>query len=68
MSYQYTNSQGEKIGFVRSEKQSCWCLVIYDDAPPVGTGKAAPMMLDAGTAEWLRSMLDMHFAKEEVQP
>jgi len=50
------NSEGELITCeLRSMNQQTrvYCLVIYDDDPPQGTGRPAPMLLDAEVAGWL---------------
>lgn len=49
------NSQGEKIAIEQRilDGKPVHCLVIYDDLPPIGTGKPAPMLLDDHTQKWL---------------
>lgn len=57
----YTNSEGERIAIERREmhgRTPVFCLVIYDDPPPTGTGRPAPMLLDRGTRDWLRAEMD----------
>lgn len=56
---QHRNSEGERIAIERKTLRGnpVLCLVIYDDAPPEGTGQAAPMLLDEGTRNWLREEL-----------
>ena len=57
----HTNSEGEKISIsvaTSDEFEDQPILIIHDDRPPRGSGIAAPMLLDKGTREWLRSQLD----------
>lgn len=59
MSVCHINSEGEMVAIedrqLRGEK--CRCLVIYDDPPPRGSGRPAPMLLDEGTRRWLLAQL-----------
>lgn len=55
---QHINTQGERVAIEPRKMHGVTpvhCLVIYDDAPPMGTGRPAPMLLDAGTREWLKA-------------
>ncbi len=59
MNQQHRNSHGELIAI---EARTCHgnpveCLVIYDDAPPIGTSQPAPMLLDAGLVKWLHEQI-----------
>lgn len=54
----HINTQGERIAIEARKMHGLTpvhCLVIYDDAPPRGTGRPAPMLLDEGTREWLKA-------------
>lgn len=56
---QHINSEGERLSIEEKTLRGnrVRCLVIYDDAPPIGTGQAAPMFLDPGTCEFLFEFL-----------
>lgn len=52
----HVNCQGERIS-IETRKiygdTEVTCLVIHDDPPPLGSGIAAPMLLDRDTRQWL---------------
>ncbi len=55
------NSEGEQITIspaLSPEFEGQPILTIHDDPPPAGTGRLAPMLLDQGTRDWLRTQLD----------
>lgn len=51
----HINSVGEKISV--EERGPIRVLVIWDDEPPLGSGVAAPMLLDESTVQWLLEQL-----------
>ena len=57
----HTNSEGERIGIEPIEKgpfAGQHLIVIFDDPPPKGSGKSAPMLLDLSTVFWLKQSLN----------
>jgi len=42
-------------------------LVMVDDAPPKGTGKSAPMLLDFGTRNFLKRVIAVYDQREEQE-
>ena len=70
MNASHTNSEGERIAIETRKLRGVTlvhCLVIYDDAPPHGSGKAAPMLLDKSTREWLKTQIATIEASEVDQ-
>lgn len=57
----YNNTNGEIISIEEipsGEFKGRHVLVIHDDPWPSGSGFKAPILLDEGTQNWLREMLD----------
>jgi len=56
---EHINSERERISIERRQLRGkdVLLLVIWDDAPPHGTGVPAPMLLDESTQAWLLEKL-----------
>lgn len=69
---EHTNSQGERISIEPRKMHGITpvlVLVIHDDPPAKGgSGTKAPMLLDAGTREWLKQQIAAIEAQEAVTP
>lgn len=61
MNESHTNLEWEKISIETKalNGKAVHCLIIWDDKPPRGTGRPAPMLLDEGTRDWLLEHLPM---------
>ena len=65
---EYWNSQREYITIERANMhpfEGDLLLVIHDDPPPTGSGKAAPMLLDSGMIHWLHEATGEMILEEE---
>ncbi len=56
---EYINSERERITIERRilHGQEVEVLVMWDDPPPRGSGRPAPMLLDTGLKQWLVEQL-----------